>query len=424
MAGIYTNTYGYPTTNPYSAYSYESQSTTSQRTTSSTSTSSSTSGTANSAAGSSSVTLSDEAKALAANRATVEDITGYRDKLKAKEAAGYREELVRFGMRAEAQFEIQSDGKGGYTIKADYRDKPFLEAYFRENPEHIAAFMKQDKITAQDVLAYKQGMQDEFDTLLAAGLEKLGLPEDAEYEVFSDGKGGYAIKADDETKALIDGYLKENPALVKTLTKISTAMDVDLSKNTSTGNSTTNNGNIGSAGVTDTAEDKAARKQINQLATFLLMQANGASGLNQLQISSYKKDLQSQFEAQMKSDLRKLGVDEDIKFTLRADKQGNVTVVTSSEDKAIIEKYLKDNPDMANAFIKLEKVSGESSTPQSQRYDAAAMRQRIQLESMNAWFMGTGMSSNLGGSAAATNFSGGDMAMLNSMGMSGLNKLV
>lgn len=402
----------YAAQNTYNTYSTQAQSSETRRTSRAANTSEEAANPA--VKPGSSVDISVEGRTLAADRATTDDIIKYRDKLQAEEAAKYREDLVKFGLSADAKFEILSDGKGGYTIKADYRDKPFLEAYFRENPDSVSAFMKQDKLTAQDVLTYRDGLQAEFDATLAEDLKALGIDENTPYEVKPDGKGGVTIKADAETQAILEKYFKDNPDMVKTLTKIGTAMDVDLSKGQgSTTKPTTPDSkpNDGVLGNLDTAADKANRKQINQLATFLLMQSGANNGFSPLETSNYKKDLQAQFEAQMKSDLKKLGVDEDIKFTLRADKQGNITVLTDSKDKAIIEKYLKDNPEMTSAFIKMEKVSGATSTPQSQRFDAQAVRQRIQLESMNAWFMGVG-SSGIGGGSAAADFLGTDISQI------------
>ncbi len=405
MTTIAANTYSQTTAATYDLLSSEQTSTVSQASTAQTEQASSNSNTANSAALSSqdTVTLSSSGASLAADRATINDILTFTQDALDAEAELYYEELIAYGMRENAEFEILDDGEGGYTITANYLDEPFLESFFIEHPDKVAAFIAIDTVTVEDTLNYQKAQQTTFDEALRSGLLDEGLDTSTTYNVQADGKGGYTIEADAETAALIDTFLQNNPDIAKLLTKASTALDVELSSQATSSTTTSESTSTAVEGTLDSEEVKSAHKQLEQLTTFLLMQS-ASSAMSAAQLQSYQEDIRTQFEAQMKSDLKQLGVDEDIIFTLQADTQGNVVVITDSDDKAVIEQYLDDNPDMANAFVKLEKVTADLETRASS-YNAMAERQRIQLEAMSTWFMSTG-SSTTTGSAAADMFAG------------------
>lgn len=104
-------------------------------------------------------------------------------------------------------------------------------------------------------------------------------------------------------------------------------------------------------------------------------------------LMEYRDRLQEQFTEKVKKDLRELGVDENVNFRLTSGSGGSgVEVVTDSEDRAVIEKYFKDNPDMVKQFEKLISLNKMEETRKSQNIDVKAIRSRIQMESMTAWY--------------------------------------
>lgn len=132
------------------------------------------------------------------------------------------------------------------------------------------------------------------------------------------------------------------------------------------------------------------------------------------EVLAYRDDMRKTFEQATKEGLRKAGVDENVKFQLVSDGKGGVTVVTDSEDKAKIEKFFADNPDMVKAFNKIEALTNVEAARKSQSLDVKATRKRIEVESMTAWFAGTGQSIG-----SILDFSGGQSSLI-----AGLNKTV
>ena len=105
-------------------------------------------------------------------------------------------------------------------------------------------------------------------------------------------------------------------------------------------------------------------------------------------LAEYQKKLQSTFTEQVKSDLRKLGLDESTQFSLVATANGSgVNVLCDdAEAKAVIEKYLKDNPDVVTTFEKIQSLNKLEESRKSRQIDVDAIRNRLQMESMVAWF--------------------------------------
>ncbi len=118
-------------------------------------------------------------------------------------------------------------------------------------------------------------------------------------------------------------------------------------------------------------------------------------------LAEYREKLQNSFTEQVKSDLRELGLDENTKFSLTTGADGtSVNVVCDDADaKAVIEKYLKDNPDVVTTFKKIQSLNKLEESRKSRKIDVDAIRDRLQVESMTAWFSTT--------SSVASFYSGG-----------------
>lgn len=132
-------------------------------------------------------------------------------------------------------------------------------------------------------------------------------------------------------------------------------------------------------------------------------------------ILNYRNSLKESFEQETKAGLRKLGVDENVNFQVVSDGNGGIKVVTDSEDKAKIERFFADNPDLVKKFNQIESLTNVEAARKTQNLDVKATRRRIEVESMTAWFAGTGQSVS-----SIMDFSGAQSALLSA----GLNKTV
>lgn len=136
---------------------------------------------------------------------------------------------------------------------------------------------------------------------------------------------------------------------------------------------------------------------LSQLSAVLKEISPNASGkLTFSMVEDYRKDLEEEFSSKVRADLTKLGVDEDVEFrVVTNDKTGGVSVITDSEDKAKIEKYFKDNPDMVKKFQKIQTLSNLEKARKAEGYSAQDVKTRLQMEAMSAWWSEDGASSQI-----------------------------
>ncbi|MUM77959.1 hypothetical protein GKC30_09965 [Pseudodesulfovibrio sp. F-1] len=114
---------------------------------------------------------------------------------------------------------------------------------------------------------------------------------------------------------------------------------------------------------------------------------------------SHKKEWSERFE----EDMQKLGVDTSIEIKLSLNgAKGTVTAQNGHPDKAVIDKYFVDNPEMAEKFeegVQLSKLTGLT----ERKLTSSELRQQLSLTSMSIWFESNTSASSL--------FSGGGMVL-------------
>lgn len=160
----------------------------------------------------------------------------------------------------------------------------------------------------------------------------------------------------------------------------------------------------------------AASGVISTLGALLSGMGLGSSDKVTFQdLLNYREELRQNFEATVKKGLREKGVDEDVNFQVVSDGNGGVKIITDSPDKAKIEAYFADNPKLVEQFNQIEALTNVEAARKSSKLDVKAMRQRIEVESMTAWFTGSGQSVG-----SILNFSGAQSALLSA----GLNQKV
>ena len=100
--------------------------------------------------------------------------------------------------------------------------------------------------------------------------------------------------------------------------------------------------------------------------------------------------MEESFTAKVKDDLKELGVDENIKFRLVTNRQGGVDVISTHADAEKIENYFRNNPDMVKKFQEIQALSNAEEARKASGADIKAIRDRLQVESLVAWFADTG----------------------------------
>ncbi|CAK7054132.1 MAG: hypothetical protein DESF_02289 [Desulfovibrio sp.] len=115
----------------------------------------------------------------------------------------------------------------------------------------------------------------------------------------------------------------------------------------------------------------------------------------------------SSLGATLSKGLDGLGISPDVQFTLQTNANGSVTVISDSPDKAKIQKFFDDNPALVKQYQQIEALSGLDDARKAMQASPTDMRKRIQIESMAAWWSGSGNASSYFG-----NYSNGNMSVL------------
>ncbi len=108
-------------------------------------------------------------------------------------------------------------------------------------------------------------------------------------------------------------------------------------------------------------------------------------------IESYRQTMEAQFSDNLRAALKEKGVDPNIEFKLVADADGKVSVVSDHKDKAMVEKYLADNPKVTEQFLHIQALSNVQRTAENSLATAtgssvAQIRKQLQAQAVEAYF--------------------------------------
>lgn len=186
---------------------------------------------------------------------------------------------------------------------------------------------------------------------------------------------------------------------------------LNLESGSSSSSSSATSSSLASLYGSSSASTSELRAQIDKLLEGV---PSSGSKLSFQDVIDYRDQLQDEFEAIAKEDLSALGVDTDRDFTLSYDANtGKVTVDSSHPDKALIDAYFEQTPEMTEAFAKIVSLSKLTATAED-ALSPTEFKRQMQLQAMSWWAEENGSSDW---------FSGGGM-MLSTEGMSlmaGLN---
>ena len=239
------------------------------------------------------------------------------------------------------------------------------------------------RVTFNQITKYREKLNTEFNTAVKDGLAKLGIsdPSSVTFTLAADGSLN-ATSANATDQANVQAWLKGNATMGKELrTALTTA---GISGSTAVSMTVDSSGKLTAASSTDSASKAAIQAVLDN--------------------SSLGKTLNS--------GMKSLAVSSDAKFTLKMNDNGSVSVESAdAATKAAVQKFFDNNPALVKKFAQIQALSGLDDARKSMQASPSDMRKRIEVESMAAWWSGSGSASNSFG-----NFANGSLSML-----SGLN---
>ena len=241
------------------------------------------------------------------------------------------------------------------------------------------------RVTFSQITKYREKLNTEFNTAVKEGLEKLGVsdPSSVTFTLAEDGSLT-ATSANATDQANVQAWLKGNAAIGKDLRTALTS--AGISGSTAVSMTVDSNGKLIAASSTDSA-DKAAIQAV-------LDNSKLGSTLN--------------------TGMKSLAVSSDAKFTLKTNEDGSISVESSdAATKAAVQKFFDSNPALVKKFGQIQALSGLDDARKSLQVSPSDLRKRIEVESMAAWWSGSGSTSSSFG-----NYSNGSLSMLSGLNLS------
>lgn len=122
-------------------------------------------------------------------------------------------------------------------------------------------------------------------------------------------------------------------------------------------------------------------------------------------------DKSSEVGEKLAAGLNNLGIDKNINFSIQIDADGSFKVISDHPDAAKLQQFFDEHPELVKKFKQIETLAGIDDARKAMQVSPTAMRKRIQIESMSAWWAESGNANSYFG-----NYSNGNLSLL-----SGLN---
>ena len=192
---------------------------------------------------------------------------------------------------------------------------------------------------------------------LRSELKKLGVDVSAPIDFMFNEDGNLVVKGDHNDAKTINSFLSQNTELADAVKKELKKNDVDLS---SAGLRLGSEGNI--------------QISINN------------SGLKDLQAAL---DKETELGKKIYSSLDDLGIDPNISFSIQLNADGTYNIISDHPDAAKVQKFFEDNPELIK-YRQIDTLAGVDDARKAMQLSPSEMRKRIQVESMTAWWAGSG----------------------------------
>lgn len=107
----------------------------------------------------------------------------------------------------------------------------------------------------------------------------------------------------------------------------------------------------------------------------------------------------------IKAGLDSLAIDPDINFTMRVNEDGSLTIISDHPDRDKVQRFFDENPDLVRQYRQIETLAGIDDARKAMQISPSAMRKRIQIESLSAWWAGSDDADSYFGNYSNSNLS-------------------
>lgn len=336
-------------------------------------------------------------------RVTYNQINKYKSKMEKEYGAELKNGLKNIGVAADAAFTISVGANGKVTVDSGGNDKSEIQKFFDDNPSYgkkiredlkalglDASTPVRFKVSANGSLAMATPKKDtdydktieylkknNYGTGLKKDLAKAGIDENISFDLELDDKGRLLVSSSHPDKDKLRKFFDDDPSHSEKLRNSLKEAGLNASPPIRF--------SVGADGAIAAMAPKEDPKDA-KIFEYLT-----------------KNDYGTVF----KRELAKTRVDEDIKFNLKLDGKGRLLISSSHPDKDKVQKFFDDNPELAEKYNKIQALADLEEARKAMGSSPAAIRKRIEVESMAVWWENSGNAAT-----GIGEFSDGSMSLL------------
>lgn len=315
-------------------------------------------------------------------RVTFSQISRYSQKLQSEFNQGVKDGFANSGISdlSGLSFSLDKNGKLN-AIGANEKDRKKAQEWLDANSDigkkMLKALNDADIEITDEVLfdinsngkfSVRNAVEDNLQSVLDGNasltenlrseLKKLGIDVSAPIDFMFDGDGNLVVKGDHEDAKTINSFLSQNTELADAVKKELKKNDVDLSS----------------------ASLRLGKEGNVQISI-------NDSGLKDIQAAL---DKETELGKKIYSSLDDLGIDPNISFSIQLNADGTYNIISDHPDAAKVQKFFEDNPELIKKYRQIDTLAGVDDARKAMQLSPSEMRKRIQVESMTAWWAGSG----------------------------------
>lgn len=315
-------------------------------------------------------------------RVTFSQISRYSQKLQSEFNQGVKDGFANSGISdlSGLSFSLDKNGKLN-AIGANEKDRKKAQEWLDANSDigkkMLKALNDADIEITDEVLfdinsngkfSVRNAVEDNLQSVLNGNasltenlrseLKKLGIDVSAPIDFMFDGDGNLVVKGDHEDAKTINSFLSQNTELADAVKKELKKNDVDLSS----------------------ASLRLGKEGNVQISI-------NDSGLKDIQAAL---DKETELGKKIYSSLDDLGIDPNISFSIQLNADGTYNIISDHPDAAKVQKFFEDNPELIKKYRQIDTLAGVDDARKAMQLSPSEMRKRIQVESMTAWWAGSG----------------------------------
>lgn len=339
------------------------------------------------------------------SRVTFSQITKYRQQLEQEFNDAVKKSIAESGIQDidSLTFELDKDGK--ITAKGGKEsDRLTAQGWLANNPvfgETLLRHMPADAITTSRPISFSisstgrmtviNQAEHDMQTSLNAqedlahdvrrGLHEAGIEVHFPMDLSFDENGNLQVDADSEYAGAVNDWLKEHSDLA------------------------------------DAVKEELKKKGVDQTAAALRLSSDGPAqiSITDAELAEVQDVLNDNQETgtAIRNGLAGLGIDKNVNFSIQVNDDGTVSILSDHPDAAKIQQIFNQNPELVKKYRQIETLAGIDDAREAMQVSPSAMRKRIQIESMAAWWAGSGTANSYFG-----RYSGDSLSLLSGLNLS------